>query len=53
MIETERTLIIARSGCGKTFLTLSLMKDKNPEDVFIICKTDNNILQKILTKLVR
>ena len=41
MIKTERTLIIGRSGCGKTFLMLSLLKDKNPDDVYIICKTDN------------
>ena len=41
MIKTERTLIIGRSGCGKTFLMLSLLKDKNPDDVYIICKTEN------------
>ena len=41
MIKTERTLIIGRSGCGKIFMTLSLSKDKNPHDVYIICKTDN------------
>ena len=39
MIKTERTLIIVRSGCGKTVLVLSLLKDKNPDDVYIICKT--------------
>ena len=37
MIKTERTLINGRSGCGKTFLMLSLLKDKNPENVYIIC----------------
>ena len=41
MIKTERTPIIGRSGCGKTFLMLSLIKGKNPDDVYIICKTDN------------
>ena len=50
MIETERTLIISRSGCGKTFLMLSLIEDKNPEDVFIICKTDNQYPSKNLNK---
>ena len=46
MIKTERTLIIGRSGCGKTFLMLSLLKDKNPDDVHIICKTDNQYPSK-------
>ena len=41
MIKTERTFIIGRSGCGKTLKMLSLLKDKNPDDVYIICKTDN------------
>ena len=46
MIKTERNLIIDRSGCGKTFLMLSLLKDKNPDDVYIICKTDNQYSSK-------
>ena len=46
MIKTERTLIIGRSGSGKTFLMLSLLKDKNPEDVYIICKTNNQYPSK-------
>ena len=46
MIKTERTLIDGRSGCGKTFLMLSLLKDKNPDYVHIICKTDNQYLSK-------
>ena len=41
MIKTSRTPIIGSSGCGKTFLMLSLIKDKNPDIVYIICKTDN------------
>ena len=41
MIKTERTLIIGRYGCGITFLILSLLKDKNPDDVYIFCKIDN------------
>ena len=41
MIKTERTLIIGRSGCGKFFMMLSQLKDKNPHDAYIICKTDN------------
>ena len=45
-IKTERTLIIGRSGCGKTFLMLSLLKDKNPENVYIICKTANQYPSK-------
>ena len=44
--KTERTFIIDRSGCEKTFLKLSLLKDKNPDVVFIICKTDNQYLSK-------
>ena len=40
VIKTERSLIIGRSGCGKTFLMLSLLKDQNPDVVYIICKTD-------------
>ena len=50
MIKTERTLIFGRSGCGKTFLLSSLLKDKNPDDVYIICETDNQYFQKIITK---
>ena len=41
MMKTERSPIIGRSGCGKTDLMLSLLKNKNPDDVNIICKTDN------------
>ena len=41
MIKTERTLIIGRSGFRKTFLMLWLLKDKKPDDVYIICKRDN------------
>ena len=41
MTKTDGTLIIGRSGCGKTFLMLSLIKDKNPDDVYTICKTYN------------
>ena len=46
IIKTKRTLIIGRSGCGKTFLMLSLLKEKNPDDVYIICKTDNQYPSK-------
>ena len=46
MIKTERTLIIGRSGCGKSFLMLSLLTDKNPDNVYTICKTDNQCFQK-------
>ena len=46
MINFERTLFIGRSGCGKTFLMLSLLNDKNPDDVYIICKTDNQYPSK-------
>ena len=46
MIETKRTLIIGRSGCGKTLLMLSVLRDKNPDGVFIICKTDNHYPSK-------
>ena len=46
MIKTEGTLIINSFGCGKTFLMVSLLKDKNPDDVHIICKTDNQYLLK-------
>ena len=53
MIKTERTLIIGISGCGKTFLMLSLLKDKNPENVYIICKTDNQYPSIILINLER
>ena len=31
MIKTERKLIFGRSGCGKTFSIISLLKDKNPD----------------------
>ena len=41
MMKTERSLIQGRSRCGKTFLILSVLKDKNPEDVYIFCKTYN------------
>ena len=44
LMKTERTLIIGRSGCGKTFLMLS--KEKYPDDVYIICKTDNRYPSK-------
>ena len=46
MIRTERTLIIGRSGCGKTVLMFSILKDKNPDDVYIICKTANQYPSK-------
>ena len=41
MTKTERTLKKGRLRCRKTFLILSLIKDKNPDDVYIICETDN------------
>ena len=46
MIKTERTLIMGRSGCGKTFWMLSHLKYKNPDDVYIICKLDNQYPSK-------
>ena len=46
MIKTERTFIIGRSGCEKTFLMLSLLKEKNPDDVYMICKTNNQYPSK-------
>ena len=46
MIKTKRTLLIGISGCGKTFLMLSLLKDNNPDDVCIISKTDNQYPSK-------
>ena len=52
MIKTERTLIIGRSGCEKTFLMLSLIKDKSPDDVYIICKTDNQYPSKYLNQSI-
>ena len=45
MMKTERTLIIGGSGCGKTFLMLLLVKDRNP-NVYIICKTHNQYRSK-------
>ena len=45
-IKTERTFIIDRSGCEKIFRKLSLSKDKNPDVVYIICKTDKRYLSK-------
>ena len=41
LVKTERNLIIGRPGCGKTFLMLSLSKDKNPDNVYIICERDS------------
>ena len=52
-MKTDRTLIIGIAGCGKTFLLLSLLKDKNPDDVYIICKTNNQYPLKNITNLVR
>ena len=53
-MKTERTLIIGRSGSGKTFLMLSLLKDKHPDDVYIFCKIDKQyILQNITINLLR
>ena len=46
MTKTEKTLMIGRSGCGKTFLMLSLLEDTNPDDVYIICETDNQYPSK-------
>ena len=46
MIKTERTLIRGRSGCGRSLLMLSLLKYKNPDDVYVICKTDNQYPSK-------
>ena len=42
MIKTEGTLIFGRSVCGKIFLMLSLLKDENPVNVYISCKTDSH-----------
>ena len=50
LIKTERTLIMGRTWCEKTFLMLSLIKDENPDDVFIICKTDNQKPSKNLNQ---
>ena len=33
MTKTKRTPKLGRSGCRKTFLMLSLLKVKNPDDV--------------------
>ena len=41
IIKTKRTPIFGRSGCGKPFLMLSLLKNKNPDGVYKICKTDS------------
>ena len=46
MTRTKRTLIRGRSGCEKTFLIVSLLKDKNVDDVYIICKTNNQYPSK-------
>ena len=46
MTKTEKSHIIGRSGCGKTFLMLSLLKDTNPDDVYIICEKDNQYPSK-------
>ena len=46
MIKNERTLIIGTSGCGKSFLMLSLLKDKKPDDVGTTCKIDNQYPSK-------
>ena len=50
LIKTKGTLTIGRFGCGKTFLLLSLLKDKNPHDVYIICKTDNQYPSEIFNQ---
>ena len=46
MIKTKRTPILGRFGCGKTFLMLMLLKEKNPNEVYIFCKTDNQYPSK-------
>ena len=46
MLKTKRTPEKGRSGCGKTFLMLSLLKDKQPGDVYIICQKDNQYSSK-------
>ena len=43
MIKTEKTLIIGRFGCGKNFSMLSLLKDKNPDDVYVLCTVKQTI----------
>ena len=50
LIKTEKTLIIERAGCGKASLMLSLLKDKNPDDVCIICKTNHQYPSKYLNQ---
>ena len=52
-MKTKRTLLIGRFGCGKASLMLWLLKDKNPDDVYKICKTEISMLQNITTNLVR
>ena len=44
--KIERTVINGRFGCGKIFLMLSVLKDKYPDNFFIICKTDNQYPSK-------
>ena len=39
--QPERTLIVGASGCGKTTLMLSILKEMNPEDVHIISEIED------------
>ena len=39
--KPERTLIIGASACGKTTLMLDILKRFNPENVYIISRTEN------------
>ena len=53
-LKTEITLIIGRSVIGKIFFLLSLLKDRNPGDVYIFfVRQTINILQNIIINLVR
>ena len=46
MMKTEKALLRGRSGCGKSFPMISLLKDRKSNNVFIICKTDNQYPSK-------
>ena len=48
--QPERTLIIGPSGSGKTCLTLNILKEINPRNVYIIAKTEDQYPLKYINQ---
>ena len=48
--KANRHIIVGASNCGKTVLMLGILKDYNSNDVYIICRSKNQYLEKYLNQ---